>query len=165
MGLVGDRHPLTTYQEAKGEVLLDLRQAHMTSGLVFLVGTKAGAKAMAQPIRELIQRFDASQPVDQAVFVSDLLKQRAAGPRSAMIFLGSIAGVGLFIALIGVYGVVAFSVVERTSEGRGPRTRSAGESRRGGNVSPSSFNRGANRPSESKARRRPKNPCRLTTDH
>lgn len=116
VGVVRDRHPLMTYREGEAEVILGFREAQMRSGLVFLARTKAGAKTMAKPIREMIQRLDASQPVNQPVFVADLLEQRAAGPRSGMIFLGSLAAVGLFIALMGVYGVVAFSVVERTHE-------------------------------------------------
>jgi predicted permease len=116
VGVVRNRHPLTSFQETRSEVVLGFREAQMHSGLILLARTKASAKAMAPTLREVIQRLDASQPVNQPIFVSDLVEQRAAGVRSGMIFLGSLAGVGLFIALMGVYGVVAFSVVERTHE-------------------------------------------------
>src|SRR5438094_4841433 len=71
---------------------------------------------MAKPICEVIARLDASQPVNQPVLVASLLDERTANRRGAVLLLAGLAAAGLFIALTGIYGIVAASVVERTRE-------------------------------------------------
>jgi ABC-type antimicrobial peptide transport system permease subunit len=60
--------------------------------------------------------LDALQPVEQPLFLVDLIEQRTSFRRNAIKLLGGLGGVGLLMALMGVYGVVAFSVHERTRE-------------------------------------------------
>ena len=78
--------------------------------------TRADAKTMAEPVRDALRGLNAAQPVNSPVYLADILDQRSKGPRSGMLFIGCLAGIGLFIALMGVYGVVAFTVTERTRE-------------------------------------------------
>jgi putative ABC transport system permease protein len=116
VGVVRDRHPATSHLEVDHEVFFGLRRSMMTASTVFIVQTRPHAHSMAPALREALQSLDANQPVNQPQFFGDLLEQRAEGPRKAMTMLGSIAGLGLFIALMGVYGVVAFTAMERTRE-------------------------------------------------
>jgi len=116
VGVVGDRHPLTSLQPVRAEVIYGHRAAALPGPFTFLVRTRAEARTMAAPVRAVLRRIDASQPVAQAVFIKDLIDQRQGEVRQRVSVLGSIAGVGLLIALLGVHGVVAFSVIERTRE-------------------------------------------------
>ena len=116
VGVLGDRHPLTSHQPIRPEVIYGFRAATLPGPFTFLVRTRAEARTMAGPVREVLRRIDVSQPVAQPVFVEDLIDQRQAEIRQRVLVLGSIAAVGLLIALMGVHGVVAFSVMERTRE-------------------------------------------------
>ncbi|MBX3733764.1 MAG: ABC transporter permease [Verrucomicrobiae bacterium] len=116
VGVVGDRHPLTNHQRVGPEVICGHRATALPSPFTFLVRTRAEARTMAGPVREVLRRIDARQPVAQAVFIKDLIDQRQGEVWQRVSVLGSISGVGLLIALLGVHGVVAFSAIERTRE-------------------------------------------------
>jgi putative ABC transport system permease protein len=117
VGVVRDRHPLASGSEGKDGVILDYREPPSWMPVDALYAqTSANAKVMRQPIREALQRLDALQPVEQPLFLADLIEERTSFRRNAIKLLGGLGGVGLFMALMGVYGVVAFSVHERTRE-------------------------------------------------
>jgi putative ABC transport system permease protein len=116
IGVVRDRQSLGSNSRVQPKVFLDYREHPWDSADVLFAQTTANAKVMSQPLRNAVQRLDALQPVEQPVFMADLLEERTSFPRTAMILLGGLGGVGLFMALLGVYGVVAFSVQERTRE-------------------------------------------------
>lgn len=116
VGVTCDRHPLTSYLPIGPEVFLDYRESQFNSSPIFVVRTTADAEPMVKPVHEIIQRLDVTQLVGQPILMADLLEQNASEPKEAMILVGILGGIGLFIALMGIYGVVAFSVQERTHE-------------------------------------------------
>ena len=116
VGVVRDRHPLTTYEGNQPEIVMGFRRMHFHGVSTFMVTTRSPGLAMAPAIREVIQGLDQNQPVAKPRLVAVELEARKSGPRKAMLALGSIAGIGLLIAMMGVYGVVAYTVNERTRE-------------------------------------------------
>jgi predicted permease len=80
------------------------------------VHTKGDAYALVPPITRIIRELSAEQPVELAATLDDIRAEVLAPSRvNALVFAG-FAGVALLIAVVGVAGVLAFSVSARTRE-------------------------------------------------
>jgi ABC-type antimicrobial peptide transport system permease subunit len=72
--------------------------------------------ALVPPITRLIRELSADQPVERAATLDDVRAEVLAPNRLNAIVFGGFAAVALMIAVVGVAGVLAFSVSARTRE-------------------------------------------------
>jgi ABC-type antimicrobial peptide transport system permease subunit len=72
--------------------------------------------ALVAPITRLIREFAPDQPVERAATLKDVRAEVLAPNRLNTLVFGGFAGVALMIAVVGVAGVLAFSVSARTRE-------------------------------------------------
>lgn len=72
--------------------------------------------ALAAPVRDLIRSIDPTQPVGHIETVSGLLASSIAQPRANSALLAAFALVALTLAMIGVFGLLAYDVAQRTPE-------------------------------------------------
>ena len=80
------------------------------------VHAKTDPYTLVTPIRRIIRELSADQPVERAATLADVRAEVLAPDRlNAMVF-GGFATVALMIAVVGVAGVLAFSVSARTRE-------------------------------------------------
>ena len=56
------------------------------------------------------------QPVTKVRVMEELFEQSAAQPRFTAYLLGALAAAALLLAMVGIYGVIAYTVAERTQE-------------------------------------------------
>jgi predicted permease len=72
--------------------------------------------ALVAPITRIIREMSAEQPVENAATLEDVRAEVLAPNRLNALVFGGFAGVALAIAIVGVAGVLAFSVSARTRE-------------------------------------------------
>ncbi len=81
-----------------------------------MVRTTGSPDALAPELRRAVWAEDSDQPVAQVMTMPDVLQHETAGDVLFSKMLASFALVALILSAIGIYGIVTFSVAQRTHE-------------------------------------------------
>jgi putative ABC transport system permease protein len=89
--------------------------AGMFGGHLF-IHTTGNPYSLVTPVTKIIRQMSADEPVENAATLEDIRAKVLAPDRLNSLVFGVFAGVALLIAVVGVAGVLAFSVSARTRE-------------------------------------------------
>ncbi len=99
-----------------GEVYYLAFAFHHTQGFGVVTQASADPLPLVPAILRIVRAVDKEASVTRIETVEQALSNSAAEPRFETALVGSFGVMGLLLAIIGVYGVISYSVVQRTHE-------------------------------------------------
>jgi putative ABC transport system permease protein len=115
VGVLGDIKNTALAQETAPEGFLPFPQLPWAA-LNLTVRTAPDPHGLISAVRSQISAIDKDQPVTNVQTLEEVLEWASAQPRFTMFLLAIFSAIAVILAIVGIYGVIAYTVAQRTQE-------------------------------------------------
>ena len=115
VGVVGNIRQESITDEVVPEIYLPSTQMRM-NGMTLLVRTTSDPSNVARSVRNAVLSIDKNQPLFEVKTLAQRVDEGVAASRSLTLLFTAFALLGLILGAVGIYGIVSYSVTQRTHE-------------------------------------------------
>jgi putative ABC transport system permease protein len=117
VGVTGNVRHMALDEPARPEIFLNSLQADLQwPGQVLVVRVDGNPVALAGPVEAAIKSIDPGVPIERPIAMDEVIARSIAAPRVYTFLLAVFAAIALVLAAIGLFGLVSYSVSQRTHE-------------------------------------------------
>jgi predicted permease len=116
VGVVGTIRLAALDREVNPAMYLPAAQLNTWCCLYSVLRTSLDPTSLGASVQRVVSEMDKDIPVTQVRTMKELLFMQLSQPRFEMVLLSSFAGLAILLTIVGLYGVMTYSVARRTRE-------------------------------------------------
>lgn len=116
VGVIGNVRGYGLHAPPMPEMYRPLAQVREVSALALVVRTSGQPSTLASAVRGVIAEIDLAQPIFDLKTIEQLVSTSLGQRRFTLTLMVLFGGVALILAVVGIYGVMSYTVAQRTQE-------------------------------------------------